>query len=57
MTKKQIIKQEIFHFLFILFIIFVLLEIIWPNIVIAYFNLNILLIICLLSALSLLIKK
>ena len=57
MTKGQIVNREIFYFLSFLLGIFIILEIIWPNIVIIYFNLNWLLILWLVAGLFRLIKK
>ena len=55
MAKNRfIIYQEIFYFLSSALIIAVILEIIWPRMVLAYFNLNYLLILWLMSALILL---
>jgi hypothetical protein len=39
-----IIRREIFYFFSVLLLVFIILEIIWPNIILAYFNLNWLLI-------------
>lgn len=47
--------RELFYFLGILMFTFIILEIIWPNIILAYFNLNYLLIIFIIVALILLI--
>ena len=47
--------REFFYFLSALLISLIILEIIWPNIVLAYFNLNYLLIIYIIVALILLI--
>mgnify|MGYP001104333455 CR=1 FL=1 len=38
--NQQIIKQELLYASFCLLILFVFLEIIFPNIVLVYFNLN-----------------
>lgn len=35
-----IISREIFYFFSILLFILIILEIIWPNIILAYFNIN-----------------
>jgi hypothetical protein len=53
----QEINREIFYFLAFLLGIFICLEIIWPNIILAYFNLNYLLVLWLAAGLILLIKK
>ena len=47
--------RELFYFLGVLMFTFIILEIIWPNIILAYFNLNYLLIIFIIVALILLI--
>lgn len=44
--NKYIILREIFYFFSVLFLTFSLLEIIFSGIILAYFNLNIILIIC-----------
>lgn len=49
--------QELFYFFSIAFILFFLLEIIWPNFVLAYFNLNFLLFVWILSFFYLIFKK
>jgi hypothetical protein len=53
----KIIKQEIFYFLSILLAAFIVLEVIWPNIILVYLNLNWLLVLWLISGITLLIKK
>ncbi len=57
MSQSRLIIREIFYFLSLLLALFIILEIIWPNIILAYFNLNWLLVLWLISGLSLLIKK
>ena len=52
-----IISRELFYFSFILLLAFIGLELIWPNIILAYFNLNYLLVLCLMSGLISLLKK
>lgn len=47
--------REFFYFLSALAAAFIILEIIWPNIILAYFNLNYLFLIYLITALFLLI--
>ncbi len=49
--------QELFYFFGIAFILFFLLEMIWPNIVLAHFNLNFLLLAWILSWFYLLSNK
>ncbi|MCX6794481.1 MAG: hypothetical protein NTY31_00555 [Candidatus Falkowbacteria bacterium] len=44
MSKKGLIIQELFYFFTALLGVFIILEIIWPNIILAYFNLNYLII-------------
>jgi len=56
MTREQIIR-EIFYFLAVLSGVFILLEIIFPNIILVYFNLNWLFLLWLACALFILIKK
>lgn len=36
----RIVKEELFNFLSAALLVFFLLELIWPNIILAYFNLN-----------------
>jgi hypothetical protein len=57
MDKTKIISREIFYFAFFLLGVFVILEIIWPNIILAYFNLNWLLALGLVAGLISLSKK
>ena len=57
MAISQVIKREIFYFLSILLVVFVILEMIWPNIILAYLNLNWLLVLWLIFGIILLIKK
>lgn len=52
-----IIIRELFYFLSALLLVSAILEVIWPNIILAYFNLNFLLLACLISGLINLIKK
>jgi len=53
----QLIEREIFYFFSLALLVFICLEIIWPNIILAYLNLNYLFLIWLASALVLLIKN
>jgi len=53
----SLIISEIFYFFSILVAVSVILEIIFPNIILAYFNLNYLITIWLISGLVGLIKK
>jgi hypothetical protein len=55
LLRMRIFWRELFYFFCSLMFVFILLEIIWPNIVLAYFNLNYLLLVCLITALILLI--
>lgn len=57
MSKIKIISREIFYFSFLLLGAFIILEIIWPNIILAYFNLNWLFGLGLLAGLTSLSKK
>lgn len=52
-----VVIRESFYFLSLLLIICIGLEIIWPNIILAYFNLNYLFAACLLAGAVNLIKK
>jgi len=52
-----IIKREIFYFFSLVLAVFVILEMIWPNIILAYLNLNYVLLLWLAAGLILLIKK
>lgn len=53
----SIIIREFFYFFSLALLIFIGLEIIWPNIVLAYFNLNYLLVLWFVSGLIYLIRK
>jgi hypothetical protein len=53
----QLILRELFYFIFIAWLAFVILEIIFPNIILAYFNLNFLFLLEIMIGLFLLIKK
>jgi len=53
----QLINREFFYFFSVALIVFIGLEIIWPNVVLTYFNLNYLFLLWLVSGLILLIKK
>lgn len=57
--KKNLLKysQELFYFLSISLFLFFILEIIWPNFVLTYFNINFLLFIWLLNIFYLLFNK
>ena len=57
MDKRRLIIRELFYFFSVLTGVFVFLEIIWPNIILAYFNLNYLVILWLITGLAMLIKK
>jgi hypothetical protein len=52
-----IISEEVFYWLSAALTLFIAMEIIWPNIILAYFNLNWLLALWSISAVVLLIKK
>jgi len=52
-----IIIRELFYFFSALLIVCVILEIIWPNIILAYFNLNYLIVVCVIVGSISLIKK
>jgi hypothetical protein len=52
-----LIRREIFYFFSAALGVSVILELIWPNIILAYFNLNYLLVLWLVSALAALIRK
>ena len=57
MISGRLINREIFYGLSVLLGVFIGSELIWPNIILAYFNLNWLFIIWLISGLILLIKS
>lgn len=57
MEKRRLIFRELFYFFSVLIGVFVLLEIIWPNIILAYFNLNYLVILWLAAGLAMLAGK
>lgn len=48
--NKSILARELFYFLSSALVLAVLLEILWPRIILAYFNMNFLFIAALLSA-------
>lgn len=54
--KGKLLRQELFYFLSTLLAVLVLMEIIFPRIILAYFNLNYLLILVIFSGLLVLIK-
>ncbi len=56
-TNRSLLVREIFYFLTALGLVFIALEIIWPNIVLAYFNLNYLLLLWLIFGLVMLFRK
>ena len=53
MFKKSAVSREIFCFLAVSLLVFFILELIFPNILLAYFNFNILVLLFFLSAISL----
>lgn len=55
LLTQELFWRELLYFLSSLLFSLIILEIIWPNIILAYFNLNYLLLICLIVALILLI--
>lgn len=57
MSKKGLIIQELFYFFTVLLGVFIILEIIWPNIILAYFNLNYLIILWFIAGSLMLIKN
>lgn len=57
MDKKSVIIEESFYFLTVLTVALAGMEMLWPNIVLAYFNLNYLVAIWLAAGLAMLIKK
>ncbi len=56
-TLRRIVGRELFYFFSFLLIFSFILEIIFPNIIIAYFNLNILVFVWLIIALTTLNDK
>ena len=54
--NQPMLKQEIFYFLSATAALFICLEIFWPRIILAYFNLNWLFLLWLISALWALAK-
>lgn len=54
-NKAKILRTELFYFLSSLLMLFIILEIIFPRIVLAYFNINYLIILVVASGLALLI--
>lgn len=58
MAKNHaVITRELFYFFSVLLLVSAILELIWPNIILAYFNLNYLVSLCLIIGLINLIKK
>lgn len=57
MDKKSWIIRELFYFFTVLTAVFIAFEIIWPNIILAYFNLNYLIILWLATGLLRLFDK
>jgi hypothetical protein len=55
--SNKIIAREIFYFFSVLFLVLAFLEIISPNIVLVYFNLNYLLLFSVFAGVYTLIKK
>lgn len=55
--NNLIFAEELFHFLSILLFTFVIMELIFPRIILVYFNINILLILVVASGINLLIKE
>lgn len=55
--REKIIAREIFYFLFWLSLTLIFLEIVAPNIVLVYFNLNYLFLALVVAGIYLLIKK
>lgn len=56
-NNRAIIAEELFYWLSVALAIFIVLEIIWPNLILAYFNLNYLILLWLLSGVGVLIVK
>ena len=54
---KKIIKQEIFYFLSSAMVLFVIMELLWPRVILAYLNLNWLLLVWLMTSVWLLKEK
>lgn len=54
---KRTITREIFYFCSLLLAVFIIMEIAWPNIILAYFNLNYLILLWLVLGLISLAKK
>jgi len=52
-----LISREIFYFFSVALTLFIIMEMIWPNVILAYFNLNYLLVLWLISGIISLIKK
>lgn len=57
MDKSRLVIRELFYFFTALTGVFITMEIIWPNIILAYFNLNYLLLLWLMSGSLMLIKN
>jgi len=57
MTKQQLVLRELFYFFTALIGACLLLEIIWPNLILAYFNVDYLLVLWLAVGLAGLVKK
>lgn len=55
--KLSIIFRESFYFFSFLIFVFFILELLWPNFILAYFNLNYLVVIWLFAGLISLIRK
>lgn len=55
--NRGLVIRELFYFFTVLAAVFAIMEIIWPNIILAYFNLNYLLILWFASGLVLLFRK
>lgn len=54
---KGLIIKELFYFFTVLASVFIIMEVVWPNIILAYFNLNYLVIIWVISGLVLLFRN
>lgn len=55
--KRLILAEEVFYFFSSLLFVFVVMELIFPRIILVYFNINILLVLVIASGINLLLSQ
>lgn len=57
MTNNKLLVRELYYFLTVTLVLLIILELSWPGLILAYFNINLILIFWLIVGILLLITK